>query len=36
MEQMKRLEGEVLDTAAGVPRLLAHNLDEHVTALTRR
>jgi broad specificity phosphatase PhoE len=26
----------VLDTATGAPRLLAHNLDEHVTALTRR
>jgi broad specificity phosphatase PhoE len=26
----------VLDTSAGVPRLRAHNLDEHITALGRR
>jgi hypothetical protein len=26
----------VLDTYAGVPRLRAHNLDEHITALVRR
>ena len=26
----------VLDSSAGVPRLRAHNLDEHVTALSRR